>query len=454
MTVPAALDRPAPYDPDAEKAILGAAMIDPRVIDELTGIITPDDLYQPAHEQTWRVLVARHETGQVIDPITVADVLPADTLAALGGSTGLADCVSAVTVVANAPAWAEIVHEKAVRRRTADAATRIQQMALQGSLGPSELVDEAQRTLDRIDPAVRHTTATAADGLEALVDAIGAPQAAGIPTPWAKLNDLIGGLRPGRLYIVGGRPAEGKSLIGQNLAEHAARHGERVLLSTVEMTADEIRTRMLAHASGVNLATISGTHQSETDWRQINTGVARMLTYADRIHIDDSPAQTVTTIKATARDLQRRGGLGLLVVDYLQLLTPLGGRASSRSREQEVAEMSRILKLTAKDLAVPVVALSQLNRALVSRSDKKPTMSDLRESGAIEQDADVVMLMHHPDPRDDPSRLDLLVEKNRAGRRGALTLLQRGWVAAIDTPANPWETRGEAGDDEQEGQPS
>lgn len=434
-----ALAGPAPYDPDAEQAILGAALLNPKIIDELTAVLAPTDWYQPAHEQIWRTLVDRHERSQPIDPIIVADVLPADVLATIGGPVGLADMISQVSVTANAPEWAAIVHQKAVQRRTLDASTKIAQLASQGILGPSELIDESQRILAQIDPTVRHDTCTAATSLERIVDTIGTPQTQGLPTPWRKLDELIGGLKPGRLYVVGARPAEGKSMLGQNLAEHAAKHGAHVLLSTVEMGADEVTMRILAHTSGVPLGQLQGIHQTEQDWQRINTAITRMATTAPLIHIDDDPGQTVLTIKATARDLQRTHGLGLIIVDYLQLLTPLNGRASSRSREQEVAEMSRLFKLAAKDLNVPIVALSQLNRASLTRSDKKPTMSDLRESGAIEQDADVVILLHHPDPDGDPSHLDLLVEKNRSGAKGPVNLVQRGWLAAIDTPAPPWQ---------------
>ena len=424
--------RTLPADLDAERALLGALMWDRRIHDQVSDTIGTGDWWQPAHEQVWNAITHLVVTGQACDAITVAaELTNRSQLAQVGGPTALLDMVEMANP-ANATAYARIVRDRAVQRRTIEAATKVRQIALEAGDDIEQMVEQAQAVLDAVDAGSRTQAVTVSDCLADLVDRIGTADLVGLPTPWTEVNRNLGGLQGGRLYCIGARPAVGKSLMAQGLAEHwATVHRQRVYFSTVEMPARELSMRMLAHASGVNLSSLKqGKYLTERDWTQIAAATTSMAETHARIEVCDDAVQSVASIRQGARTMAKRGGLGLVVVDYLQLLEPPTG-SKNRNREREVAEMSRGLKRLAMELDVPVVVLSQLNRALTGRADKKPTMADLRESGAIEQDSDAILLLHQPEPDERPAELESLLVKNRDGQTGTGRLVAQGWVASI-----------------------
>ena len=427
------LDLDMPADPTAERAVLGAVMLDRRLHDPVSEIITGADLWLPAHEQCWYAITDLIGRGDLADPITVAAELShRGQLAGLGGATALADMIAEVTIPADAPVWAGIIHDRAVQRRTIQAATKIRQLAAQGGDDIPAMIEAAQATLDLLDPNLRSHSRTVVDGMADVIDHLG-DNLAGLATPWPDLNRYLTGLAPGRLHVIGARPGVGKSLMAQGLAVHwSARHQQRVLFASLEMPEREMNLRMLSQASGVQIQTLTeGRYLTEADHLRIAETVGRMDQTHGLINLVARSEQTAASIRAEARALHRREGLGLVIVDYLQLLTPPDATRRDRNREQEVAETVRQFKKLAMDLDIPVVVLSQLNRALLSRSDKKPTMGDMRESGAIEQDADVIILLHQAEPEENPSDLEVILDKNRGGTKGTCHLIQQGWIANL-----------------------
>ena len=423
-----ALDQPAAWDREAEQALLGAALIDPQAASQP---IQSTDLYQPANAIIWAAIQHMRTTGQPVDPITVADHLEtAGQLEQTGGRPYLAELVAAATVTANAGAHAQIVRKHATRRAIQDAAARITQLAHTPTDDPQAILTEARDRLDKAAPASISAPAalTMAQIIPDVLDTIGKPQAAGLATPWPDLNQIIGGLRPGTLTVIGARPGVGKSMLALNLAEHVAdRHNQPVLFASLEMRAREIALRRLASASGVDLSTLTRHEPTAPQNEALDAAAVRL---ADSpMWISDDPGQTVTQIRQAVTELKP----ALLVVDYLQLLTP---ERREQNREREVAEQSRRFKLLAMEADIPVVVLSQINRGPAARTDKRPELTDLRESGAIENDADCVWLLHHPDV-EDASRLAVHVAKNRNGSVGRLELLQQGWLARISSLAKP-----------------
>ena len=429
-----AIETQDPRDVEAEQAVLGALMWDARLLDDVAEVITgPDDFWDPRHAAVWSAITALAERGAVCDPITVAAELTArDQLAQVGGSLMLADMFGAAIIPAHAVAHARIVADRATQRRTLAAAQKIRAMALRGGEDPAAMVEAAQQVLDRVQPNMHTETRSVGDIVAEVIDRMDDPDADGLPTPWADLNEVLGGLAGGRLYMVGARPAIGKSLLLQGLAVHwATTHHKPTLFASCEMPGHELTRRMVAAASGVHYGKLGG-RWITTDERAAVEQVAGAMPQTHRLlEVADEATQTVASIRAAARRMQRKGGLGLVVVDYLQLLTPGTSSRRDRNREQEVAETTRGLKRLAMELEVPVVVASQLNRQMTTRSDKRPTMSDLRESGAAEQDSDVVLLLHEPDPNDHPNELEVVVAKNRAGSTRTVHLIRQGWVSRL-----------------------
>lgn len=418
-------------DDDAERAILGACLIDNRLIDQVAAIL-PDmtDWHQPNHAQIWASIRTLHDQGRPVDPIILADWLASqrnpDTgrglLDQIGGAIYLADLLSAVTVTANVAEHARIVATAAQNRRLE---TIGQRLAIAAQTGGS-VATIAHQAAEDIQAAVAHTQAkriaTMAAVMDDLLDHLGQPETTGMPTPWPTLNDTIGGLTAGSLTVIGARPGVGKSMVAQALAEHAAdQQHTPVLFCSLEMRAREIGIRRIAAKTGLPQNALRRGPLSPAQDELIERAAISLA--ESPMWILDDAGQTATTIRTAARDLNP----GMVVVDYLQLLTP---ERREQNREREVAEQSRRFKLLAQELDIPVIVLSQLNRSLTTRSDKRPELTDLRESGAIEQDADIVMLLHHPDA-EDQSRLVLNVAKNRNGTCGAVSLIQQGWCARI-----------------------
>jgi replicative DNA helicase len=340
--------------------------------------------------------------------------------------------VQTVPTAANAAFYADIVHERAVLRRLTEAGTRIAQLGYAGEGELDEIVNAAQAEMYAV---TEHRTtgepgSAIAAIVERVVDSVGARdegEITGVPTGFTDLDSLTKGFQPGQLIVLAGRPAMGKSTVALDFARAAAiDHGLGVALFSLEMSEDEIGMRVLSAEARVALHHLRGGTLTDDDWVRIGR---RLPAIGEaRLHVDDSPGLTLADIRTRTRRIAARDGLDLVVVDYLQLITPASRRGSSR--QEDVAAISRGLKLLAKDLRVPVIALSQLNRGSEMRQDKRPQVSDLRESGAIENDADMVILLHREDAYEEGSprsgEADLIIGKHRNGPTATITVAFQG----------------------------
>lgn len=426
--------RVPPQDVPAEQAVLGAMLISPPAIADVVEELRPGDFYRPAHQFVYEAVLALYGRGEPVDQITVAAELTRDgNLDRVGGATYLIDLAQAVPTAASAGYYARIVSDKAIARRLVDAATGILQRAY-GSGDVRDIVDHAQQAVYEVTGRrTGEDTVRLEDLLQPTLDEIEAmgnrdhEGTAGVPTGFADLDALTNGLHPGQLVIVAARPSIGKSTVGLDIARSASiRHELPSVVFSLEMARNEIVMRMLSAEARVNLSALRSGRLTDDDWSRL---ARRMGEVANApLYIDDSPNLSMTEIRAKARRLKQRGGLRLVIVDYIQLMTAPGSR--SENRQQEVSAISRSLKLLAKELDVPVVAISQLNRSSEQRADKKPMLSDLRESGSLEQDSDMVILIYREDayeqngPRS--GEADFIVAKHRNGPVGTITVAFQG----------------------------
>lgn len=413
-----------PQDLAAERAVLGAAMMSRDALLDVAELVTPEDFYRPAHELIFRACLAVSARGDAVDAITVSDELTRrGELHRCGGLVHLLELTGSVAVVSNATHHAGIVAERAVLRRLIEAGTRITQLGHEhGSGDVSDVVTTAHKALDGVT-----TRSAVASNVE--VDVYAALEALesdpGMATPWRALTEAIGGWRPGGLYYVGARPGTGKTVIGVQAALDCARRGKAAVVASLEMSKHEVYHRMLSLVGSVDSERLMHRRLAPADWERLGKAAAHVAGLP--LTVDDRSSLRVVDVRATVRQVARRQVVGLVVVDYLQLMSS-GARVESR--QTEVAEFSRQLKVLARDLEVPVLALSQLNRGPEARAGRKPTMADFRESGALEQDADVAILLHR-DP-DEPNELKMLVEKNRHGAGDkVLTLRWEGQYSRV-----------------------
>lgn len=419
-------DRTPPQDIAAEQSVLGGMLLSKDAIADVIEILRSSDFYRPAHSIIFDAILDLYGRGEPADPVTVTAALTdAGTIGRVGGLAYVHDLVHAVPTAANTAYYARIVAERAVLRRLVEAGTRIVQLGYGAAAGAGrdvdDVVDLAQQAVYEVtERRVSEDFQVLADVLQPTLDeieAIGAQEGmlSGVPTGFSDLDQLLNGLHPGQLIVVAGRPGLGKSTVGLDFVRHAAvRHSLTSAVFSLEMSKVEIVMRILSAEARVPLHVLRSGSLSDDDW----TKLARKMGEISEapLFIDDTPNLTMMEIRAKARRLKQRHDLKLLVVDYLQLMT---SPKRVESRQQEVSELSRGLKLLAKEIDCPVVAIAQLNRGPEQRTDKRPQLSDLRESGAIEQDADVVILLHRDDYYDKESpragEADLIVAKNRNG---------------------------------------
>lgn len=407
---------------DPERALIGAVLVQPKLIREVEDVDAAD-FRDPRLEALWGLMLWLDQNRMAPEPVTVFDNLhridiPIDPIL-IHEIHGSAPVGALVRVYGN-----QVVNG-AILRRLNSAGVRIAQLTEDGQGDARELQEEARA---QIDQASRHIAEvhTVSETIDATIDDLEAPTSTSIPTPWPDLNYLIRGWRPGALYVIGARPAVGKSIMGMQAAASLSRHGW-VSLHSLEMPRDELNKRLLAALGDVALSRMDDKTLTPRDWEHIAKARADIATL--RLSIDDRSSVRVLDIRSYARTLARRGDLAGIVVDYLQLMSASHG--DRRQRWELVGEWSRQLKILAKELAIPVIVLSQLNREVAGRADKRPTMTDLKESGSIEQDADVILLLH-VDEEKDPSVMDVGIAKNRHGRTGRITLERRGDIARLD----------------------
>ena len=411
--------------------MLGGMLLSKDAIADVLEKLRPGDFYRPAHQNVYDSILDLYGRGEPADPVTVAAELDRrGLLRRIGGALYLHTLISTVPTAANAGYYAEIVAEKALLRRLVEAGTRVVQYGYAGAEGAdvNEIVDRAQAEIYDVTErraaedyvALEELLQPTMDEIDAIASAGGISR--GVPTGFTELDELTNGLHPGQMIVVAARPGVGKSTLGLDfLRSCSIKNRLSSVVFSLEMSKTEIVMRLLSAEAKIKLADMRSGRMSDDDW----TRLARRMSEISEapLYIDDSPNLTMMEIRAKARRLKQKSDLRLVVIDYLQLMT--SGK-KVESRQQEVSEFSRQLKLLAKELEVPVVAMSQLNRGPEQRTDKKPMLSDLRESGAIEQDADMVILLHRPDAfeRDDPrgGEADLIVAKHRNGPTKTVTV--------------------------------
>ncbi|GAA3637679.1 replicative DNA helicase [Microbacterium awajiense] len=426
-------ERTPPHDLLAEQSALGGMLLSKDAVADVLETLRGADFYIPKHELIFEAILSLYSHGEPTDVITVTDeLIKTGELQRAGGADYLHSLTSIVPTAANAAYYASIVAERALLRRLVDAGTRIVQMGYSGQGDAVDLVNNAQAEIygvaghETADDYVPLTTAVdaAVEEIEAARGRDG--QMTGVPTGFQQLDQLTNGLHAGQLVIIAARPALGKSTVALDFARSAAiKHDLPTIFFSLEMGRSEIAMRLMSAEASVPLQNMRKGTLDSRDWTTIAATRGRINDAP--LYIDDSPNMTLVEIRAKCRRLKQRSGLKMVVIDYLQLMTS-GKRVESR--QQEVSEFSRALKLLAKELQVPVVALSQLNRGPEQRADKKPALSDLRESGSLEQDADMVILLHRESAyeKENPraGEADFIVAKHRNGPTDTVTVAFQG----------------------------
>jgi replicative DNA helicase len=422
-------DKALPHNAEAERTVLGAVLVDNAAFNSAAEVLTRDDFYREAHRRIFDAMAALAERSQAIDLVTLKDeLIRGSALEAVGGAAYLASLVDGIPRITNVEQWSRIIKEKAVLRNLIHAGNRIVHSAFeaeeeagvildkaekaifdiaehrirQGFVGIREIVKESFRTIDQLSQSKELVT--------------------GLPTGFVDLDEKTSGLQKGDLIIVAARPAMGKTSFCLNVAQYAsAKTGETVGIFSLEMAKEQLVLRMLCADARVDAHRLRTGNLQEKDWARLAKAYADLS--ASKIFIDDSATLTPLEMRAKCRRLMAEHGLGLIVVDYLQLVS---GSARTENRQQEIASISRSLKGLAKELRVPVVALSQLSRAPEGRTEKRPQLSDLRESGGLEQDADVVVFIYREEeykPTDENRGVaEIIIGKQRNGPTGMLKL--------------------------------
>jgi replicative DNA helicase len=426
-------ERMLPNDMLAEQSALGGMLLSQEACAEVFESVKGSDFYAPKHELIFEAVANLFGKGEPIDVITVTDeLMKQGNLVKAGSADYLHTLTSIVPTAANAAFYAKIVQEKATLRRLVEVGTKIAQLGYANEGDVEDLVNEAQERVYQVGGAsVTEDYVGLSTSIEAAINEIESAQKrggdmVGVPTGFIELDDLTHGFHPGQLIIVAARPAVGKSTIALDFARHAAvKANKPTIFFSLEMGRAEIAMRLLSAESNIQLQSMRKGTIGDNEWARL-AQVRGQINDAP-LYIDDSPNLTLVEIRAKCRRLAQRVGLKMVVIDYIQLMT--SGK-KVESRQQEVSEFSRALKLLAKELQVPVIALSQLNRQAEQTKDKKPEISHLRESGSLEQDADVVILLHREGigERDHPraGEADIILAKQRSGPTGTVTVAFQG----------------------------
>ncbi len=421
--------RVAPHSIEAEESVLGAIMISTEAADLAMERLHPEDFYRPAHQAIFEAAVALFDANEPIDVVTVTEALRrAETLDRVGGMVAVASLSDAVPTASNVEHYIAIVDEHATRRRLLRAGGEVGNLATATDQPLPDVLDMAEQVvygvserrmgdgLSLIDPLLMPAIEAAENRSMSGADVTGTP------TGFRDLDRKLAGLHPSNLVIIAARPGMGKTTLALNIAKNVALGDAPVAVFSLEMSREEIVTRLLCSEGRVDSQKLRSGRLLEGDFTRLSN--AASVLYKKPIFVDDSPGLTVTEIRAKARRLSRKPGLGLVIVDYLQLMH---SPTRTENRQQEIATISRNLKNLARELHVPVVALSQLNRSLEQREDKRPRLGDLRESGAIEQDSDVVMFIYrheyyHPEAVETKGLAEVVIAKHRNGAVGKVDM--------------------------------
>lgn len=439
--------RRPPYSREAEQSVLGAVLLDNEIMDQVADILGADDFYIGAHQTIFRALRALTDRGEPADPITLRQFLEKEQgMDSVGGLGYLMQLVDSVPTTANAKAYARLVHDKAVLRELTHQATQVVEAVFRGEGRVEELLDTAEQRIFGVGERMEQRRSNYHDlksimrevfnRIERLMEH--RDSVTGIPSGYVDLDRLTAGLQPSDLIILAGRPSMGKTALAMNIAANAAMdHGHPVGVFSLEMSKEQLAMRLLTSTARIDAQNMRTGRIRDDEYARL-TQAATLLSESP-IYVDDTPAISVASLRAKARRLKREKGIKMLVVDYLQLMK---GSASTDNRVQEISEISQGLKAVAKELSIPVIALSQLSRQVESRPDKRPILSDLRESGSIEQDADIVMFVFREEyyKPNDPSLnglAELIVAKQRNGPTGTIKLTFLHSHTRFENYANP-----------------
>ncbi|WP_250623435.1 replicative DNA helicase [Pinirhizobacter soli] len=437
--------RVSPHSLEAEQAVLGGLMLAPDAMDKVADKLGEGDFYRKDHRLIWRAISELANKGMPCDAVTLGDWFDANGMAELvGGASYLIELANATPSAANIAAYADIVREKSVLRQLIDAGTAITE---DGYRPEGKSVQEVMELAEQRVFKIAESGARGKKDIVSMRTAVSEAfrllsqryenrgQLTGVSTGFTDLDELTSGLQPSDLIIVAARPSMGKTAFALNIAEAAAMRGKKsVAVFSMEMSASQLAFRLISSLGRIHQSHLRTGDLAEEDWPRVTSAIT-MLSDA-KIFIDDTPAMSPVEMRSRARRLQREHGLGLIVIDYLQLMQVPGNK---ENRATEISEISRGLKALAKELDVPVIALSQLNRSLEQRADKRPMMSDLRESGAIEQDADVIMFIYRDEyyNKESPDKglAEIIIGKQRNGPTDTVKLAFLGHYTKFENYA-------------------
>jgi replicative DNA helicase len=431
-----------PHSVEAEQSLLGALLIDNQAFDRVADLVSAGDFYRDDHRRIWRHIARLVEASRPADVVTVAESIESsEDKDKTGGAAYLAALAQNTPSALNIRRYAELVRERAVQRRLAQVATEIAETALAPTgRDVGQLLDEAESKIFQIAESgarkdqglvgISPVLAKVFERIDHLHSQDNPSDVTGVPSGFVDLDRKTAGLQPGDLIIVAGRPSMGKTALALNIAEHVALHpsvGLPVAIFSMEMSASQLAMRMLSSMARVDQTKLRTGRLDNEEWANLTDAIGKLN--EARIHVDETAALNALELRARARRMKREyGKLGLVVVDYLQLMS---ASSQGENRATEISEISRSLKALAKELDVPVIALSQLSRAVEQRNDRRPLMSDLRESGAIEQDADVILFIfreevYAPEKEEARGRAEVIIGKQRNGPIGTIALTFMG----------------------------
>jgi replicative DNA helicase len=423
-----------PQNIEAEQSVLGAILLENDALLKALEILRPDDFYRESHRRIFHGIIELFEKNEPADIITLTETLRTrQCLEHVGGSSYLAELAEKIPTAANIEYYCRIVRQKSILRSLITSATSIVTKASTGQEDVEDILDFSEKTIfdisqHQIKPTYHHLKdilKTTFKNIEKIYE--NKQLITGIPTGFTDLDTLTSGFQPSDLIIIAARPSMGKTAFCLNIAQHAATESSvPTAIFSLEMSKEQLSLRMLCSEARIDNHKLRSGYIAESEWGKLSMAAGRLA--ESPVFIDDTPGLSVFDMRAKARRLKAEYNLGLVIVDYLQLMT--GSRNRSDNREQEISEISRSLKALAKEINVPVIALSQLNRRVEDRVDKRPHMADLRESGAIEQDADVICFIYrdevyHPDAEDSKGKAEIIIGKQRNGPTGEVLLTFR-----------------------------
>jgi replicative DNA helicase len=429
MTLPDLSNTNAPYSPESEEAVIGAVLVNPSSFMTVSAFLQPEDFFLLRHQYIWQAMYNIQERREIIDHLTVSEELAnLGFLEEIGGRTYLIQLINNTPSSIYAETYGRLVERTALRRKLLKASDTIRQLAMDESINVDSVMSEAEAQIFNVsDTQTKREFVPMWEALSAYYDRMeymlqNKRESLGVPSGFRDLDKLLGGFQKSDLIVFAGRPGMGKTSWLLTVAINAARAGQRVAIFTMEMGVEQMVQRLVAMESGINVQDLRLANLSTTDQSRFTEVIGRISEYP--IFIDDTPAMSPMEMRTKCRRLQHEYGLDMIIVDYMQLMN--AGKAYENNRVQEISFISRNMKELARELNVPLISAAQLSRAVEQRQDKRPVLSDLRESGSIEQDSDIVMFLYRDEVYNEatefPNQADVLVAKHRNGPTGVISL--------------------------------